>query len=122
MQVRDGRWVLPVLAFALLVPVAMDKPGRVTRWTRLLRLVAIGLVVILTFKAGWSTVRLAGDILHNGPETTDATVLLITGALIWLNNNFVFALLYWELDSGGPAARAQWRNIPGSGIPWTSQP
>jgi uncharacterized membrane protein len=101
------KWVLPVLAFALLVPVAIEKPGRATRRTRLLRLVAIGLVTILIIRAGWSTVRLAADLLHSGPETKDATVLLTTGALIWLGNNLVFALLYWELDSGGPAARAQ---------------
>jgi uncharacterized membrane protein len=25
---------------------------------------------------------------------------------VWVSNNLAFALLYWELDGGGPAARA----------------
>lgn len=28
------------------------------------------------------------------------------GALIWVTNVLAFALVYWELDRGGPAARA----------------
>jgi hypothetical protein len=99
-------WLLPVLAGTLLIPIAIADHSRITGRSRLLRLLAIGLVVLLIFKSGWSTARLASDLLHNGPETNNATVLLLTGSLIWLGNNLVFALLYWELDSGGPAARA----------------
>ncbi|MDT7633477.1 MAG: hypothetical protein QOI50_5407, partial [Pseudonocardiales bacterium] len=32
--------------------------------------------------------------------------LLTAGAAIWLTNAIAFALIYWELDRGGPAARA----------------
>jgi uncharacterized membrane protein len=32
--------------------------------------------------------------------------LLVAGAAIWLTNVLAFALLYWEFDRGGPAARA----------------
>jgi hypothetical protein len=32
--------------------------------------------------------------------------LLITGGAIWLTNVIIFALWYWELDRGGPVARA----------------
>ncbi len=99
-------WLVPVLAAALLIPIAIADPSRITGRSRLLRILTIGLVAILVFRSGWSTAWLANDLLHNGPETNNATVLLATGALIWLGNNLVFALLYWQLDSGGPAARA----------------
>ena len=32
--------------------------------------------------------------------------LLLTGLALWLVNVAVFALLYWEMDGGGPEARA----------------
>ena len=39
--------------------------------------------------------------MTNSPGT-----LLAVGSLIWLGNNLVFSLLYWEFDSGGARARA----------------
>ena len=30
---------------------------------------------------------------------------LTTGALVWIDVNLTFALLYWELDGGGAAER-----------------
>jgi len=32
--------------------------------------------------------------------------LLLTGGAIWLTNVIAFGVWYWELDRGGPAARA----------------
>jgi hypothetical protein len=32
--------------------------------------------------------------------------LLAAGGIVWLSNCLAFGLLYWELDSGGPAVRA----------------
>ncbi len=32
--------------------------------------------------------------------------LLAAGGIIWVSNCVAFGLLYWELDSGGPAVRA----------------
>src|SRR5262249_19429355 len=34
------------------------------------------------------------------------TRLLLTGGAVWLSNNIVFALIYWEVDGGGSVARA----------------
>ena len=39
--------------------------------------------------------------------TNDPAQLLASGALVWIGNNFAFALLYWLVDSGGPVARAR---------------
>jgi uncharacterized membrane protein len=100
------QWLLPVLGAALLVAIVAADPTRITRYSAMLRLVAIGLVVLLIIKAGWSTTQLTIDLVKGGPETNNAALLLITGTVVWIGNNLVFALLYWELDSGGPAARA----------------
>ena len=54
----------------------------------------------------WATVLLIDDLIHGGPETNSAGDLLEAGSVVWVSNNIAFALLYWELDGGGAAARA----------------
>ncbi|MEV5969333.1 hypothetical protein [Streptomyces sp. NPDC051921] len=39
-------------------------------------------------------------------ETSSATSLLQTGGTVWACTVLAFSLLYFELDSGGPASRA----------------
>ena len=45
------------------------------------------------------------ELVKGGAVTNSAGELLRTGAVVWLENIIVFAMLYWELDSAGPAAR-----------------
>jgi len=99
-------WLVPALIGVLLVAITLADPGRITRRSRTLRLLEVGVVVLLILGASWSTTRLVLDLVQGGSETNNATVLLTTGALVWIGNNLAFALLYWELDSGGPAERA----------------
>ena len=54
----------------------------------------------------WATGQLINDLIHGGPETNSASDLLKTGSVVWVSNNIAFALLFWELDGGGAAARA----------------
>ena len=90
----------------LLVALIAADPGAITRRTRLLRGLSIGLVCVLVLGALWATVVLISDLIHGGPETNSAGDLLAAGSIVWASNNIAFALLYWELDSGGAAARA----------------
>lgn len=53
-----------------------------------------------------STALLIDQLIQGGSQTRSASDLLEAGAIVWLANNIAFALLYWELDSGGAAARA----------------
>ena len=45
-------------------------------------------------------------LLKGGAETNSASALLSAGAIVWVSNNIAFSLLFWELESGGAAARA----------------
>jgi uncharacterized membrane protein len=99
-------WLIPLLVGLLLIALAIGDPGRIDRRSTALRALRIGLVTLLIVQAGWSTSQLVIDLVKGGPETNNATLLLTTGALIWVGNNIAFALLYWELDGGGPATRA----------------
>jgi uncharacterized membrane protein len=49
---------------------------------------------------------LIDDLIHGGAETNSASDLLEAGFIVCASNNIAFALLYWELDGGGAAARA----------------
>jgi uncharacterized membrane protein len=105
-EVRAGpRWLLPGVEGLLLVALILGDPGRISRRSAGLRLFSICLVGVLAFDALWSTVRLVDELIQGGAITQSAEELLQAGAVVWISNNLAFALLYWELDGGGPAAR-----------------
>ena len=99
-------WILPVLEGVLLVTLIVADPGSISRRSRELRVVGIVLVAVLGLNAMGATVLLIDSLITGGPETESASDLLEAGAIVWVSNNIAFALLYWELDSGGSAARA----------------
>jgi uncharacterized membrane protein len=108
--IRPGpRWVLPLVEGILLGALIAGDPGRIDRRSRLLRMLSIGLVAVLVLGALWSTVQLVDELIHGGAETDSAGDLLEAGSVVWLSTIIAFALLYWELDSGGAAARAHER-------------
>lgn len=97
------RLVIPAVEVALLVAVLVTNPRqpgrRTTRWSRSLS-ATLACVVILTNLVALG--MLVGALVR--PRTTGEPLLL--GALqVWLTNVIGFALLYWELDRGGPVAR-----------------
>ena len=99
-------WVLLAIEGLLLLALLIGDPGAIDRRSRLLRVLSIGLVCALVVSALWATTALISDLIGGGPETNSAGDLLRAGAAVWVSNNIAFALLYWELDRGGAAARA----------------
>jgi len=83
-------------------------PGRVNREERVLRVLGLGLVSAASAANAVAAGVLIYDILtkHAALGSMSPARLLLTGGAVWLTNVVVFALWYWELDSGGPAARA----------------
>ncbi len=61
---------------------------------------------MITLANAGSAGRLITALLQ-GRAHESATTLLLTGGAIWLTNVIVFGMWYWNLDRGGPAARAQ---------------
>jgi hypothetical protein len=106
-SVRLGpKWLLPLVEGLLLVAVIVGDPGRIDRRSRALRAISVALVFVLAFATLWATGQLINDLIHGGPETNSASDLLEAGTVVWVSNCLAFALLYWELDGGGAAARA----------------
>jgi uncharacterized membrane protein len=99
-------WLLPAIEGALLLALVLGDPGAIDRRSTSLRAVSVALVALLGLSALVATVGLVADIVDNGPGTNSASALLTAGAIVWVSNCIAFALLYWELDGGGAAARA----------------
>jgi uncharacterized membrane protein len=98
-------WATAPIEIALLAVLAIANPGRIDRRSQLLRGMSIALTMLLAVIAAVVTVLLAIELVEGAPNLKDATTLLKTGALVWIDINLTFALLYWELDGGGAAER-----------------
>ena len=106
-ELRLGpRWLLPILEGALLVVLIIGDPGRISKRSSVLRGFSIALVTVLIAQSLWSTARLIEELIVGGPHTNKPGPLLAAAGIVWVSNNIAFALLYWELDSGGAAERA----------------
>jgi uncharacterized membrane protein len=96
-------WVFPLIASLLLLASILvyerrDEPGRPAR------VLSFALIAVLVAANAVSLVLLARGVFVGSPLRAPA--LLFAGLALWLVNLAVFALLYWELDGGGPEARA----------------
>jgi len=98
-------WLLPTLGVLLAIGLSIAHPRRITRHTPQLRIVSIMLIAVISLANAGSAARLITALL-NGTFKDSAARLLLTGGAIWLTNVIVFAMWYWNLDRGGPAARA----------------
>ncbi|GAB7006229.1 hypothetical protein JCM18899A_37020 [Nocardioides sp. AN3] len=99
-------WVLPAVEMVLLIVLIVRDPGRIDRRSRTLRGVSIGAVGLLVLDALLATGFMVATLVQGGKLTNSAAALLAAGTVVWASNVIAFALLYWELDSGGSAVRA----------------
>jgi uncharacterized membrane protein len=100
-------WVMPVIGGALLVVLLAADPVSIKRRARWLRRVAIMLVAVLAAAGVYLTTTLAVELIEGENLASSGKELLASGALIWLANNVIFALVYWQFDGGGALARLQ---------------
>ncbi|AJW78952.1 hypothetical protein [Clavibacter michiganensis] len=96
------RVAVVAIAGALLVPLVALNPRRFVRetpWSRGLGLALGGLLVVANQVSLVVLVIALVDASEAGPE------LLLTALQVWGTNVLAFALVFWELDRGGPVAR-----------------
>jgi uncharacterized membrane protein len=118
----SGRWAIPAVEIGLLI--ALIARGRSATAPRSkVRRLGIALVGLLVAAALYGTCILIYVLISGGAATNSAGTLLAYGAFVWLANNVAFALLYWEFDGGGPAARlVQPREFPDLAFPQQLNP
>ena len=96
------RWIVPVVAAAMLIPLLILNPHHFTRETRWSRLLSLGLAVVLTLA---NQVEVVTTIIHLVQGGTEAGTVLLTALQVWVTDVIAFGLIFWELDRDGPFAR-----------------
>ncbi len=102
------RYLLPGLEGLLFLGLVAANPARISRESTLIRAGGLLLVAAASLDVAYSAARLVYR-LATGHASEAAVPLLVHGGTVWLTNVLVFTLWYWELDRGGPAARANAR-------------
>src|SRR5262245_2775671 len=99
-------WVPHVLVFALLVPMASVMLSTAKeRWVRIERMSTLLFFVVAGSGMVANLTQLIAEMLNRSGEV-DGLQLLTSSVAIWVNNVLTFSLLYWQMDRGGPEARA----------------
>ncbi len=98
-------WLIMALEAAIFIVLTIANPFRINRESAALRVASLLLVGVASFATLWSVGLLTYDMVEGKTDLT-AVELVRNGAAIWLTNVLVFGLWFWELDRGGPAARA----------------
>jgi uncharacterized membrane protein len=92
---------LELLLVALLIWITPDNYHRVSRNRRVLAITLIGVIAVSNVL---SLFLLLGALLsHDG--VSSGRQLLVNAVVIYITNIFMFSLLYWEMDGGGPDRR-----------------
>jgi len=99
------RWVVVGVGIALLIPLIAVNPLRFdkqTRWSRPLSLIQ---TIVLLCANQLALVQLVYQLVNDA--NAKGPTLLLAALQVWVTNVIAFALLYWELDRGGPVSRTR---------------
>ena len=99
------RLLVPAVEALLLVALLVTNPRRLTRETRLSRAASLTLAVVVVLSNLLALGLLVADLVTG--RASDPAPLLLAGLQVWATNVIGFALIYWELDRGGPVSRAR---------------
>jgi hypothetical protein len=99
-------WVFHLAALAVLVVMAaVTLTPANTLWQRIERMLIILLAVVYIANTIVELADMIGIVtLH--PSKSNAFSLLSSSVAIWVANVLTFSMLYWQIDRGGPYARA----------------
>jgi len=101
----DFAWVLPIISGVMLITSIIGYSGSHTKPSKPARLLSIAVVILLPLINLLCMVWFIYDML-NPATVTVSHELLLAGFALWIVNIGVFALAYWELDTGGPEVRS----------------
>jgi hypothetical protein len=105
------RYTVVALGLVLLVPLIVVNPVRFQRQTRWSRHLSISETFLLAGANQVALVQVVNHLIH--PGGLSGQRLLLSALQVWVTNVIVFALVYWEIDRGGPVARSREQAAPG---------
>jgi len=99
------RYTAVAIAALMFIPLIAVNPLRFQRQTKWSRRLSVGQVLFLAAANQVALVQLVYALVHASKD--DGPSLLLAAAQVWITNVIVFALIYWEMDRGGPVTRTQ---------------
>jgi hypothetical protein len=100
-------WVPYIIAVGGVAPIVVVSVAREKeRWLRVERGVTLLVGVVIACVTAASLGQLTFALVHRSGEV-GGTALLASSVAVWVDNVLAFSLLYWQIDRGGPAARAR---------------
>jgi len=106
-------WVLGLLVALPIVGVGL-KRSRTSYWLRVERTVILVLFVIAAAAMVVNLTHVVTAMVER-PADVNGIQLLSSSIGVWTTNVIIFALLYWQIDRGGPERRL---NFPGAMPDW----
>jgi uncharacterized membrane protein len=97
------RYVVVGIGVLLLIPLLVLNPHHLNRQTRWGRLASVAQSLLLVLANQVALVQLIIELAS--AKHAAGPSLLITALQVWLTNVITYALIYWEMDRGGPVAR-----------------
>jgi hypothetical protein len=98
-------WLVVAAPYVLLSATLLFGLGRLVRHDRR-REIVIGLLGVVWFFNVLGVLVLVVSLVSHTAVHITGRQLLMSGGVVWLANTIAFGLAYWELDLGGPVARA----------------
>jgi uncharacterized membrane protein len=102
-------WLMPALEVLLVAGLWTDRPRENRAQAKRERRIVLGLLVLVALSNFLSLELLVHYLLKGGKagHQPGGHQLILSAMVIWLTNVAVFALWFWQLDRGGPYARAR---------------
>jgi hypothetical protein len=98
-------WLIAAAPYAFLSATLYLGEGRLARHPRRREIVIAILALVWVFNV-MSVVVLVISLMSPSGVHVTGRQLLVSGGAAWLTDAIAFGLAFWELDSGGPVARA----------------
>jgi Protein of unknown function (DUF1345) len=98
-------WIVVAAPYACLAATLLFGLSRLVQHDRRREIVIGLLAVVWICNVLGVVVLVASLVAHSGTHITGRQ-LLFSGAVVWLTDAAAFGLAFWELDCGGPVARA----------------
>jgi hypothetical protein len=100
-------WIPCVAVIVVIVPMAaLGLTAAKARWLRIERIVTLLFSIFVGVGIVVNLASLIREIVHRSAGI-DGLQLLSSSIAVWVANVLAFSILYWQIDRGGPEARAQ---------------
>jgi hypothetical protein len=98
-------WLIPSLEGLALIGLTAASPHPRMRHSPLRRQLSLALIGVVSAANSISLVLLCEFLLKGHPA--DGKKLIGSGIVLWVTNVLLFGVWFWQLDRGGPEARAR---------------